>query len=52
MKQTAGFMVRLPMELKEWLKDKAEEHERSMNWMVVRMLENTRIAEKRGSGND
>lgn len=46
MEQKIGFMVRMPESLKAWLQDKAEEHERSMNWMLVRMLENTRNAEE------
>lgn len=47
MEQKTNFMVRMPESLKAWLQDKAEEHERSMNWMIVRMLENTRKTEER-----
>ena len=38
--------VRMPPELKEWIQKKAAEDHRSMNYMIVRMLEKARKIEE------
>ncbi|WP_082794255.1 Arc family DNA-binding protein [Thauera humireducens] len=42
----ASMMLRLPAPLKEWVKSRAEKADRSMNWMVVKLLEQARKEEE------
>lgn len=43
--------IRLPQDLKEWLKEKAEGNFRSMNSEVVARLEESRKKEEQGYAN-
>lgn len=42
----ASVMLRLPAPLKEWVKRRAEKVDRSMNWMVVKLLEQAKQEEE------
>jgi len=44
-KQTPPFGLRLPDDLKAWVKAKAEEQGRSMNSYIVRQLQSLRAEE-------
>jgi predicted HicB family RNase H-like nuclease len=38
--------VRMPPELKKWIQEKAQEDQRSMNFMVVQLLEKAKKIEE------
>lgn len=44
-KQIPPYGLRMPDDLKEWVKKKAEEQGRSMNSFIVRQLESQRAEE-------
>ena len=44
-KQMPPFGLRLPDDLKDWVKEKAEEQGRSMNNFIVRQLESQKAEE-------
>ena len=41
-KQESQFNLRVPKELKDWVKLQAEKEERSMNYVAVKLLEKGR----------
>jgi len=45
-KAEGQFKVRLPEELKDWLKQQAEKEDRSMNYIAVRIMQKGRESEE------
>lgn len=43
--ETVGLMVRMPVEVRNWLSDVAKKNERSMNWMLISILKEKMAAE-------
>lgn len=38
------FGLRMPQELKNWVQEQAEQTERSMNWVIVKLLQQAKEA--------
>lgn len=38
--------LRIPSELKEWVQNRAERAERSMNWVIVKLIEKAKQEEE------
>jgi predicted HicB family RNase H-like nuclease len=49
--QIAPFGLRMPKHVKDWVGEKAQEQERSMNWIIVRLLESQMEAENQPAKN-
>ena len=44
--EKAHVVVRMPVDLRDWLKQKAEEDRRSVNFMTLELLEKARRADQ------
>jgi hypothetical protein len=44
--QLVGVQYRIPQEVKDWLKSEAENHDRSINWLVIRVFSDAMKAAK------
>ena len=46
MRKDVAFQLRIPEELKEWVRDKAKKEDRSMNNLIVRELRKAKEREQ------
>ena len=46
MRKDSAFQLRIPEELKEWVRDKAKREDRSMNNLIVRELRKAKEREQ------
>lgn len=49
---TLQYNARIPVRLHEWLKEKARAEDRSMNWMLVNILEGLKKSEEASHGSN
>lgn len=47
----APFGLRMPQRIKDWVSDRAERQDRSMNYIILRILEQEMAATGEGLGN-
>ncbi|WP_322629948.1 Arc family DNA-binding protein [Halothiobacillus sp.] len=50
--QAVQLNVRVPAEIRDWLKEKAQEEDRSMNWILVNILESLKKSEEANHGSN